>query len=147
MKISRPSFQFKKSKKDVDPAEESVTVTKVPRKGVLGKMGLKKKEKTVKAVEEPKPEPVEEAAPAEEPVAETPAEEPVAETVEDAPVDEEEPAAEEREEEPAEEPAEEVEEAPEDAPEDAPVEEDIADEREQPESSEPMSTGFLCGCV
>ena len=114
---------FRKAKKD--DAEVSTTTAKVPRAGVLGKMGLKKKSKVV-VTEEPKPEPVEEPvkeeAPAEEPVAEEPAEEPV----------------EEREEEPAEEPAEETPEEPVEEP----AEE--VEEREQPD--EPVSTGFLCGC-
>ena len=95
--IQRPSFR--KSKKNVaeEPVEEVSTITtKVPRKGVLGKMGLKKKEKSKVAVtkpepvEEQKPEPVEEAAPAEEPAAAPVEEAPVVEEApEEAPEEEE----------------------------------------------------------
>jgi len=133
LSIQRPSFL--KTKKE--ESEVSTTVTKVPRSGFLGKMGLKKKSKAVaEESAESKPEPVEET-----PVVEKAA----TEEVEEAPVDApEEEAVEEREdeaEEPAEEPAEE-----------APVNEAAADEsREEapvePTPTEPMSTGFLCGCV
>eukprot|EP00533_Pseudo-nitzschia_delicatissima_P015599 CAMPEP_0197269150 /NCGR_PEP_ID=MMETSP1432-20130617/4733_1 /TAXON_ID=44447 /ORGANISM="Pseudo-nitzschia delicatissima, Strain UNC1205" /LENGTH=137 /DNA_ID=CAMNT_0042734271 /DNA_START=67 /DNA_END=480 /DNA_ORIENTATION=+ len=128
--MSRPSFMKKKT----DDSEVETTTTKVLRKGVLGKMGLKKKSKI--AVTEAEPAPVEEPASApieEEPVVEeAPVDAPEEETVEEAPVEERE-----------EEPAEEEEETPEETAEE-PVEESA--ERDQPEESTP-STGFLCGCV
>ena len=138
LSISKPTMprMSLRKKAAADDAEVETTTTKVPRKGVLGKMGLKKKSKIAVTKDEPEPAPVEEPAPA--PVEEEP-------VVEEAPMDapEEEPvteeAVEEREEEPAEEPAEESPEEP------AEAEEEVV-EREQPEEATP-STGFLCGCV
>jgi hypothetical protein len=135
LSIQRPSFR--KTKKE--DSEVSTTVTKVPRSGFLGKMGLKKKSKTVtEEPAEPKLEPVEEA-----PVIEK------APTTEEAPKDAPEDA-----EEVVEEREEEAEEAAEEPAEEAPVDEAAADEARDeapveptPESSTPMSTGFLCGCV
>jgi hypothetical protein len=130
LSIQRPSFL--KTKKE--ESEVSTTATKVPRNGFLGKMGLKKKSKAI--AEEPV-----------EPVEETPVVEKAPTEAEEAPVDApEDEAVEEREDE-AEEPAEE------EPAEEAPVDEAAADESreeapvEPSTPTEPVSTGFLCGCV
>jgi len=197
MKLAmRPSFR--KSKKDAAVEEEPAEVTttpdkvaapvpaprrrsdltpnKVPRRGVLGKMGMKKKEK-VSLIRPPQSKNVQDSvamekeADKEEPAAavveeEEPAAEPMETTetetkeAEDAPMDEEpvvkeeEDAVEEREEEDLkeeEQPA--MEPAPEQTDEAsaAPVQEEQSrDERDQPEEQATLMnnpTGFLCGCV
>lgn len=182
MKLSVRS-SFRKSKKDVsaecEPSEEVVETTsrkeeKEPRKGLLGKMGMKKKSSSkIKApqasnvgysingipsgkprpTEEQKPEPAGEKEPITEPDDAAPA---TTEDAEDAtPMEEEpkveeedEPAVEERdEEEPKEEEAVTTELSNVSAEEPVPEEQSVSEEREQPETPPAMNTGLLCGCV
>lgn len=128
----------------------TVEIQKVKRRGILGKLGMKKKVVVKKEAEPVEEKPVEEA-PVEETPAETPVEEKPAEPLEpeaEAPKEDEAPeaAAEEREteQEPVVETVEEetVATEPEAAPE--------VEEREQPEAPptpKDVSTGFLCGCI
>ena len=142
-----------KSKK----TEETVETTLVKRRGILGKIGLKKKEKVAK-----NDEPIAEDAAEETPVVENVvsthsahAEE--AHTEEAKPL---EPEAEKKDEEPTEErdivePKEEesapIEEEPKEAAAEPFEETEVIEEREQPEQSatprDAPSTGFLCGCI
>jgi len=173
---------FRKSKKDVsaecEPSEEIATTSvkeeKEPRKGLLGKMGMKKKSSSKikspqssnvgysingiptgkpRTTEEQKPEPAEEKEPSTEPEDAPPA---ASEDAEDAaPVEEEpkveeeeEPAVEEREEEePKEEEVVTTELSNVSAEEPVVEEQSVSEEREQPETPPAMNTGLLCGCV
>jgi hypothetical protein len=132
-----------RNKKSAETAE-TVDITVVKRRGILGHLGLKKKAKDQAKEEDKTEEPVveehaEEAAPSPAPVEETKPLEPEAEDARE--VDEP------KEEEPAQEesaPAEEIKE-----------EDEIVakvEEREQPIDAtstpkEATSTGFLCGCL
>lgn len=144
-----------KSKK----TEETVETAVVKRRGLLGKIGLKKKvKKTPQEVKPAEEKPVEESAIVEEKPVEETSEEPAA-----APLEPEEEKKEE-EETPEEEDRDEDEPKEEEAAAEEPMEEDEADaepmvdecptaeERDQPEdeaSATPReaSTGFLCGCL
>jgi hypothetical protein len=156
-----------RNKKAAAAEDETIKTEFVKRRGILGKLGMKKKSKSPVEMGEEKPEheetaeettPVgEEAAPAEE----EPTSEPLEPEAEKK--DEEEPADEDKEEDEA---ADERDNANDDeaVPEEPIVEEqsahvDVApdaddraeiEEREQPEPTTPrtaQSTGFLCGCL
>ena len=134
-----------------------VEIIKAPRRGLLGKMGLKKTEKKILAPEqaveekhsaEEVPEETEKDVPPTEdaPIAEEDAAEPEGEKTEEEQSPEE-PAADERDaEEPTSMPSKEESamEEPAETSTPAPIE-DVQEQREQPEST-PTATGMLCGC-
>jgi hypothetical protein len=162
------SFRKSKSQKE-EPAEVATTPGKIPRRGVLGKMGMKKNEKKslirtgsksknvqssvqfpIKWETEPMPAPVDEETPVTEDAPADTTEPKDAE--DDAPMEEESaaPVEEKSVEERGEEEEQPVAMEPEQtADSSAPVEEEqsVSEEREQPEEHPVMNTGFLCGCV
>mmetsp|Transcript_50179 Transcript_50179/g.121581 ORF Transcript_50179/g.121581 Transcript_50179/m.121581 type:complete len:165 (-) Transcript_50179:2503-2997(-) len=139
-----------------------VEIVKAPRRGLLGKMGLKKSEKKILAnqpveekhsIEEVPEETEKDVPPTEDvpmdTVTEEDAAEPEGDKTEEEQSPEEEPAADERDaEEPTSMPS--KEESTTEEPADhqtstpAPIE-DVHEQREQPEST-PTATGMLCGC-
>jgi hypothetical protein len=165
-----------RGKKAAATEAETLKGDVVKRRGLLGKLGMKKKSKAPVPIRAEKPvedDTVEDTMPAREEEAAPAGEEPTPEPLEPEAAkkeEEEEPADEddkEEQEDPAEDPAEERDE---DIKEDEPVaeepdaEEQLADaeaapvveegaeieEREQPEPTTPrtsQSTGFLCGCL